>query len=297
MKTISGANITDRIRNSIFCKGKTGSFILPMRTFTVLKSLFFFVLSWTVVCGQTPVAVSRPIVVIAHRGNHEQVPENSLESLQKAIEIGVDYVETDIRTTRDGHLVIMHDGTVNRTTTGTGKVAELTLSQWKQLRLKNSSPAVAPPTFEELLQAAQGKIKLYLDVKDANPESIRVLLQKYHMETSVVIYTEPEMVQAWRKVTPNISVMISAPDHLQTLAALEDFVRRYPVDMLDGSVLFYTREKVDWLHQHEIQVWPDIQNPGENPVQWKQAIDLGVNALQTDHPSSLIHYLKTIHAH
>lgn len=268
-----------------------------MRTFFALKIIFFFILSLDIACGQSPVAVSHPIVVIAHRSNHEKAPENSLESLQKAIEIGVDYVETDIRTTRDGHLVIMHDGTVNRTTTGTGKVAELTLNQWKQLRLQNSATAVAPPTFEELLQAAQGKIKLYLDVKDANPDSIRALLQKYHMEASVVIYTEPEMIQTWRKVTPNIPVMISAPDHLQTLAELEDFVRRYPVDILDGSVLFYTREKVDWLHQHGIQVWPDIQNPGENPAQWQHAIDLGINALQTDHPSGLIQYLKTIHAH
>src|SRR5207244_9942203 len=61
-------------------------------------------------------------VVVAHRGVHTSAPENSLASVREAIALGVDMVELDVRTTRDGRLVLLHDETVDRTTDGSGRV-------------------------------------------------------------------------------------------------------------------------------------------------------------------------------
>ncbi len=73
------------------------------------------------------------IYVAGHRGWPARYPENTLESFQAAIELGIDQIETDVRVTKDGELVLIHDATVDRTTNGSGKVADYTLAQLKQL--------------------------------------------------------------------------------------------------------------------------------------------------------------------
>ncbi|MDJ1484366.1 glycerophosphodiester phosphodiesterase family protein [Cytophagaceae bacterium YF14B1] len=238
-----------------------------------------------------------PFIVIAHRGNHVNAPENSIQSLQDAIRVGADYVEVDIRTTKDGYLVIMHDGSVNRTTNGEGKIAEMTLSQFKALKLKDGPTNQTPPTFEEILKEARGKVNLYLDCKDVKPEQVKSLLNKYKMLGSVIVYTEPEEVQDWKKTMPSVPVMVSMPDSITSYDELKQWIVKNPVDILDGSVLSYTRENVAFLTKQGIKVWPDIQNPDENPTQWQKAIDMGITSLQTDHPQELIQYLKTLGKH
>ena len=69
------------------------------------------------------------LVVIAHRGNHVNFPENTLASYKAAITAGADYVEVDLRTTKDGHLVVLHDSKVDRTTNGLGKISDMTLEE------------------------------------------------------------------------------------------------------------------------------------------------------------------------
>lgn len=122
------------------------------------------------------------LVVVAHRGCHEAAPrhgfgatpENSRLALEHCAAMGVDMMETDVRETRDGYLVIMHDESVDRTTDGRGKVAALTLPQIKALRLRqNEGGGDAPTTdqtvltLDEMLALAKDRIVLNLDVKDA----------------------------------------------------------------------------------------------------------------------------------
>ncbi len=75
------------------------------------------------------------VIVVAHRGDWRNAPENSLQAIQNCIDIGVDMVEIDIRETKDGHLVLMHDKSIDRTTTGKGLVKEWTLDSLRTLRL------------------------------------------------------------------------------------------------------------------------------------------------------------------
>ncbi|PAT06342.1 glycerophosphodiester phosphodiesterase [Corynebacterium hadale] len=102
--------------------------------------------------------------IAAHRGQWRDFPENSIPGFLAAIRDGANILETDIRRTADGHLVLMHDPTVDRTTNGTGEVADLTLEQIKQLRLRqslgNGPSAITSyevPTLDELLDAVKGE--------------------------------------------------------------------------------------------------------------------------------------------
>jgi glycerophosphoryl diester phosphodiesterase len=99
---------------------------------------------------------------IGHRGAAGHVLENTLGSIEKAIELGVDYVEIDLRLTRDGHVVVLHDATVDRTTNGHGRIKDLTLAQVKRIKTKDGQHV---PTLEEVLKLTDGRVGLMLELK------------------------------------------------------------------------------------------------------------------------------------
>ena len=114
--------------------------------------------------------------VIGHRGDSAHFPENTIPSFDRAIELGVDAIEFDLRVSRDGEIVIIHDPTVDRTTNGTGAVNSLTLAELKQLdagaRFSPDGGRTFPfrgqglsiPTFDEML-ARYASIPLLIEVK------------------------------------------------------------------------------------------------------------------------------------
>ncbi|HEY9137953.1 MAG TPA: glycerophosphodiester phosphodiesterase family protein [Terriglobus sp.] len=125
---------------------------------------------------------NRNLVIVAHRGCHEaapkhgftRTPENSLAALEHCVAMGVDMMEIDVHMTADGHLVIMHDATVDRTTDGHGTIAQMTLADIRKLHLRQNLGGYSEPptdqhvlTLEEMLRAAKGRITLNLDVKEA----------------------------------------------------------------------------------------------------------------------------------
>ncbi|MFC3998942.1 glycerophosphodiester phosphodiesterase family protein [Nocardiopsis sediminis] len=111
-----------------------------------------------------------PLMIAAHRGQWRDAPENSLAAIDGAIRDGAEIVEIDVQRTADGHLVLMHDETVDRTTDGTGKVSDLTLAQIRELRLKEHMGGeeaeltdAGVPTFEEAMLAVRGRALVNLD--------------------------------------------------------------------------------------------------------------------------------------
>lgn len=106
------------------------------------------------------------VMVIAHRGDWRHAPENSLQAIRNCIDMGVDMVEIDVRMTKDSVLVLMHDETIDRTTTGTGLLADWTMDSLQTLYLKNGAGHPTHhkiPTLKEALQTSKGKIMLNLD--------------------------------------------------------------------------------------------------------------------------------------
>lgn len=105
----------------------------------------------------------RRILVGAHAGARCYAPENTLAAIQIAIEQGTYRVEMDVRRTRDGQIILMHDATVDRTTDGTGRVAELTLDEVRRLKAGGTEPV---PTLAEVLERTRGRTKLLVEIKD-----------------------------------------------------------------------------------------------------------------------------------
>ena len=102
--------------------------------------------------------------VIAHRGFSGRYPENTITAFKKAVKIGVDEIEFDVKITSDGHLVILHDPTVERTTDGKGNISEMTLKEVKRLDagswFRSEYRGTKIPTFEELLKNIPNSVEL-----------------------------------------------------------------------------------------------------------------------------------------
>ncbi len=134
----------------------------------------------------------REPLISAHRGGPMGgFPENAVETFENALNYGPCLIECDIRLSADNHLVMMHDGTLERTSTGKGKVTDFTLDQLKQLFLKDQAGRVTGyriPTFEETLQWAKGRAVLTLDVKSGVPfEQVIAAVKKNNAEGHAVI--------------------------------------------------------------------------------------------------------------
>ena len=107
--------------------------------------------------------------VVGHRGAAALLPENTIAGFQYAIELGCEYLECDVHLTRDNHLVIIHDDTVDRTTDGTGQVADLTLAELRQL---DAGEGHQIPTLQEVLDVIRDKVVLLCELKGSfTPEA------------------------------------------------------------------------------------------------------------------------------
>lgn len=138
---------------------------------------------------------TQKILTCAHRGYHENNSENSLTSIEEAIKEEIEMVEIDIRQSKDGHLILMHDETLNRTTNATGKVRDYTLEELNQFKLKNNRGVVTNekiPTLKEALVVGRGKIYFDLDISDGKVsfESIYQVVKQYGMIKQVLFYTQ-----------------------------------------------------------------------------------------------------------
>lgn len=104
------------------------------------------------------------MLIVAHRGLHHRAPENSLAAIRAALEAGLDRIEVDVRATADGQLVLMHDQTLSRTTTGHGTLRRTQAHELADVRLADGSPV---PTLCDALTLTRGRAILCLDMKDA----------------------------------------------------------------------------------------------------------------------------------
>lgn len=235
------------------------------------------------------------LVVIAHRGNHVSVPENSLASYEEAIKCGADYVEIDLRTSKDGLLMILHDDTVDRMTNGTGKVAEKTWAELQSLQLKNPNPndavAYRIPEFREVLRLCKNRINIYLDFKDADVAETWKQIQAEGMEKQIVVYINkiPDY-KKWRNAAPQVSLMTSLFEEVKNKDQLRYFLGQVKIEALDN---IFDKEMVQTAQNEGVAVWLDVQSASEGPQVWDSTLQKGVNGVQTDHPDELIKYLKT----
>ena len=233
------------------------------------------------------------LVIIAHRGSHLKFPENTLAAYEEAIKEGADYVEIDLRTTKDGHLVIMHDESATRMTGKKGLIKDLNYSEIRDLKIKSTNKEDTTtyriPDFISVLNLCKGKINIYLDFKEADVEKTYRLIKEAGMQNNLVVYlNKEEQYGQWKKVAPGIPLMASLPENMN-ISQLTTLLDKRPVDIVDNA---YNDETVNLMHKRKIAVWVDVQSNDEGPDKWEQSLKQGVDGLQTNHPEKLIEYLE-----
>lgn len=234
------------------------------------------------------------VYVIAHRGVHQGIPENSLPAYQKAIDLGCDFVEIDVRTTKDGKFVSIHNSTIDSYVTGkTGSVKSMTENELKALDigLKTSVEwkGTQIPTFEEILRLCKGKTGIYLDLKDAAIPELMAIISKYNMEHDILWYIP---YQYFKQIgDPDLifgnSFPMPDPQSETNLVPLLKMLKS-PVIATDMDVL--TQSFVNTVHQFGGKVFVDEKEGTQ--AEWAKIIGWGTDGIQTDKPGELIEFLK-----
>lgn len=128
------------------------------------------------------------LIVAAHRQGYQGTFENSLWAFHQHLGKDTDALELDLRETRDGALILMHDEKVDRTTDGKGKVSGMTLAQIQRLKIKGLSEY--PPTFEQIAYLAQGQFFLVIDVKSASVRKVWEAIKRGGLERQAIIFVD-----------------------------------------------------------------------------------------------------------
>ena len=229
------------------------------------------------------------IYVIAHRGAHQGIPENTIAAYAKAIELGCDFVEVDIRTTKDGHFVSIHNRTVDAYVDGvTGEVREFTLAELQALdigsRVGPKWKGAKVPTFEEILDLCKDRCGIYLDVKDAPIADLAALIQAKGMENQVVWCISPREVTALREACPECVEMPDPGAEKNLRRVLETHRPR----MVSPVWRDFSPTYVPTCREFGVTVFVDE----DDSTSWPDALAWGADGIQTDHPAELIAFLK-----
>ncbi|WP_063006261.1 glycerophosphodiester phosphodiesterase [Nocardia salmonicida] len=258
---------------------------------------------------------STGVTVVAHRGLAPGLPENTLAAFRGAITLDVDAIEIDLRVTADGHLVVMHDDTVDRTTDGHGRVADLALAEIKTLDAGSIAGSAFSgeriPTYREALEVLQGhRMQLLLDIKDCPPEAKEEIVGLTdHFDASCKVILGPRTVtdlHEFKQLDPRLRTLALVPGRTDLppdpseiaafLAAGADIVRLWPAWLLTDPNT--GAQLIESVVARGAPVWTcadtlygDISaDAPENDL--KRLVDIGVTGILTNLPELLMDIVR-----
>ena len=218
---------------------------------------------------------------IGHRGARAYEPENTLRGFKKAIELGVNAVELDVRKTKDDKVVVIHDAKVDKTTSGKGSVSKLTLDEIKQLVTEKGEKV---PTLEEALDFLDRKVKIIIELKITGfEEEVLRQIRERGLENNVVIVSFiEEALGKVREIDETVETGLIYVRHKNPIKAALDLKASYLLP------LYRFTHTADVKRAHDnclkVIVWT-INNPEEVP----QYIKKGVDGIASDRPDILYH--------
>ncbi|MEM9660552.1 MAG: glycerophosphodiester phosphodiesterase family protein, partial [Planctomycetota bacterium] len=228
--------------------------------------------------------------VVAHRGGALLgPPENTLPAIDKAIAIGADLIEIDIRQTADGHLVLMHDETVDRTTNGVGRVDQMTLAEIGKLTVNSQgAETVRVPTLEEALAAMKGRIDPDLDFKEGDLQPLLRVVRKLDLAPFCTLHGSWERSLKTSVEAPLVRVRPSAEFPLQVPLLIRTV--RPAIVNLDWHAV--TEEAVRLAHLGGCQAFVNCLGSADTELYAKEAIRIGADYIQSDRPDLVIDLLQ-----
>ena len=214
------------------------------------------------------------MLIIGHRGAAALAPENTLRALREGMKCA-DYVEVDIRLSGDGVPVVIHDATLERTTTGAGPVRAYTL---RELRELDAGEGEKIPTLEEVLELTGGRTGLVVELKETEGvERIGTAIKESGMEKVIIVSFHAAALKRARAVLP-------APCGLICSRSPEDAVKdalRIPAEYLLLKHTLLNTGMVKQAHENGLKLIPWTPN---TTADMQRVIDMGVDGFATDDP-------------
>ncbi|MGL5380288.1 glycerophosphodiester phosphodiesterase family protein [Clostridium sp.] len=231
--------------------------------------------------------------IIGHRGIPSLAPENTMSGYKKAFELGADVLETDIYLTKDNQIVIMHDGTIDRTTTGTGNVEDYTMAELKEFYANDQFPEAYPderiPSLEEMLDEFKAKdVDIFVEVKSYKPEIISVLvdlLKEKDMvdQVSIITFSDAQ-AKLMREAMPEISVgyLSSAGNNGKPYDYLRNTLKTIqPMGTtFNTSYAMLNKEYLNIAKQRGLTMWPWTYR---KEADLAKHFTMGIHGLTTDY--------------
>jgi glycerophosphoryl diester phosphodiesterase len=216
---------------------------------------------------------------IGHRGARAYEPENTLRSFKKALEIGVDAVEFDVRKTKDNQLVVIHDPDVKRTTDGKGLVSELTLEEIKGFSAEKGEKI---PTLKEALDFLDKKVKIVIELKETGyEEKVLGAVHENGLEKNVVVVSfKEEALRKVKELDSEVETGLIYVKHKNPVKAALELRASYLLSLYR----FTHTANVKRAHENGLKVivWT-INNPEEVAEYLKK----GVDGIASDKPDIL----------
>ena len=250
-------------------------------------------------------------LVIAHQGGDEIWPGNTMFAFELAVKMGVDVIETDIRQTKDGVLVVSHDEIVDGKSNGVGRITDLTYAQLQKLDAAYNWSPEQGPTFpyrgkgitytslEEVFKSFPN-MRFNIDMKQTDPPIYSAfcdLIRKYHMQDKVIAASfSHQNTAAFRKICPEVT---TSGDESETRTFVfmnfaylghwysPDF-KAFQVPIKSSGITIITPHFVRAAHERNIRV--DVWTIDET-TEMKRLLDMGVDGIITDRPDRLMELL------
>ncbi|WP_037317359.1 glycerophosphodiester phosphodiesterase family protein [Salegentibacter sp. Hel_I_6] len=225
------------------------------------------------------------ILKIGHRGAKAHLAENTLESIQKALDFGVDAIEIDVHRCKTGELVVIHDFTLDRTTNGSGEVAKKTLTELKVLKVEEKFEI---PLLTEVLDLIEGKCTINIELKGLNTASeTSEIIKKYIAERNwkyenfiVSSFQKNELFQM-RKLDENVPLGILSKASVTEAIELGKLLN---ASAIHPSLGIITRDNVKASHdaRFKVNVWTVNE-----PEDISRMREFGVDGIISDFPDRL----------
>jgi len=254
------------------------------------------------------------VMVASHRADWRGWPENSLAGIESAIQIGVDIVELDLQETADGQLIIMHDETLNRTTTGKGRISEMTLDSIRHFRLMNGCSIQTNhpiPTLREVLELCKGRVLINLDKADRYFDKVVPLLEETGTTRQIIMKGRKpadEVRQLYGRYLDDVIYMpivdMDKPEsvdqfkeHLKSQPCAFELCFRTDDQYVKQASELAKGKSLIWINT----LWNTLCGGHEDDKAMMESADahygylintLGAHIIQTDRPAFLIDYLK-----
>jgi len=220
------------------------------------------------------------ILKISHRGANAYEPENTLRALKRALEYAVDMVEVDVRETKDGQIVVIHDETLERTTNGRGHVHQTSFSELRKL---NAGKGERIPTLQEVIDLVKGRVGLIVELKDprTTDKVAEILAKNNFVDQTLVTSFIHSAVKTIKELNPQLKTGVifrSAPIKPSQLALDANANALFPYHK------YVTTRMIDDAHSNHltINVWTvDTREEIEHYAR------IGVDGIVTNRPDLL----------